>query len=134
MLPPDPTDLGGRDIGPVIPETCAQANDGESTVGCVFYAVDLDQFNSSENDQYAIAVSNVQLDGDVDVVVEQKMGGAWQTVAGPESVASLALHTFTLPDHHQQGSGVMEGGTYRVEVTVRDGEQRAVGSGRLLLR
>ena len=112
--PPDPVDMGGGEEGPVIPETCLQAASGESTVGCVFYAVDLDQYDSSENDQYAIAVSNVQTDGDVDVVVEQKNGGVWETVAGPVSVASLDLYTFSLPDHHHQGSGIMEGGTYRV--------------------
>ena len=32
------------------------------------------------------------------------------------------------------GVAELDGGTYRVEVTVRDGEQQAVGSGRLLLR
>ncbi len=114
VLPPDPVDMGTGEDGPVIPESCIQAGDGETTVGCVFYAVDLDQFNSSENDQWAIAVSNVQLVGSVDVVVEQKVSGSWQTVAGPESVAPLELFTFTLPDLHHQGSGTMEGGTYRV--------------------
>lgn len=112
--PSTPPDLGGGDDGPVIPETCGQAASGESTVGCEFHAVDLDQYDSSENDQYAIAVSNVQLSGNADVEVEQKVGGDWQTVAGPESVPPLGLHVFELPDHHHQGSGVAEGGTYRV--------------------
>ena len=114
VLPPDPVDMGSGDDGPVIPEDCAQANDGETTVGCVFYAVDLDQFDSSEMDQYAIAVSNVQLGTNVNVEVEQKVAGVWQTVAGPESVPPLELFVFTLPDLHQEGSGVKEGGTYRV--------------------
>jgi IgGFc binding protein len=114
VMGPGPVDLGGREQGPVIPETCAQAESGESTVGCRFYAVDLDQFDSSENDQYAIAVSNVQVDGPAEVVIEQKNGGVWETVAGPESVDAIGLHIFALPDHHHQGSGVMEGGTYRV--------------------
>lgn len=114
VIPPDPADLGGGNEGPIIPEDCSQANDGETTVGCVFYAVDLDQYDSSENDQYAIAVSNVQLSGNAEVVIEQKIGGVWTNVAGPEMVAPLGLFAFTLPDHHHQGSGVMEGGTYRV--------------------
>ncbi len=114
VIPPPPVDLGTGDEGPVIPEDCEQASAGESTVGCLFYAVDLDQYDSSENDQYAIAVSNVQLSGAVDVVIEQKVGNAWQVVDGPVSVPSLDLYTFMLPDHHHQGSGVMEGGTYRV--------------------
>ncbi len=113
-VPPEPADLGTGNEGPIIPENCSQANDGETTVGCVFYAVDLDQFDPSEQDQYAIAISNVQLSGNANVVVERKIGGVWEEVAGPEAVPPLGLFTFTLPDHHQQGSGVLEGGTYRV--------------------
>lgn len=113
-IPPEPADLGTGDEGPIIPEDCSQANDGETTVGCVFYAVDLDQYDSSEQDQYAIAISNVQLSGNANVVVEQKIGGVWEEIAGPEAVPPLGLFTFTLPDHHHQGSGVLEGGTYRV--------------------
>ncbi len=111
---PGPSDLGEGEEGPVIPESCNQASDGETTVGCVFYAVDLDQFDSSEADQYAIAISNVQLVGSAEVVVERKIAGVWTEVAGPEVVAPLELYTFTLPDNHQEGSGVREGGTYRV--------------------
>lgn len=106
---PDP-----EDMDPVIPETCAQAELGQSTVGCVFYAVDLDQFNQTEADQYAVAVSNVQLGGSVDVVIEQKVGGVWEVIAGPEQVDPLELAIFPLPDNHQQGSGVRAGGAYRV--------------------
>ncbi|HET6584333.1 MAG TPA: IgGFc-binding protein [Nannocystaceae bacterium] len=114
VKPPGPVDLGPSKEGPVIPENCSQASDGESTVGCRFYAVDLDQYDTSENDQWAIAVSNVQLSGDVDVVVEQKVGGVWEIVAGPQAVPPIGLYTFELPDKHHEGSGVMAGGTYRV--------------------
>lgn len=111
---PGPPDFGAGMEGPVIPETCGQAQSGESTVGCVFFAVDLDQYDSSEADQYAVALSNVQLQGSVEVVIEQKIGGAWEVIAGPEPVEPLELAIFPLPDHHQQGSGVMEGGAYRI--------------------
>jgi hypothetical protein len=107
---------GGPDIAspgdPVIPETCAQAENGLSTVGCLFYSVDLDQ--GSDALQYAVALSNVQLDGVVEVMIEQKIGGAWQVIEGPDPVAPLELAIYPLPANHQEGSGVREGGAYRI--------------------
>lgn len=45
-------------MGSIIPTTCRQADAGESTVGCLFYGVDLDQNGGLEFDQFVIAVSN----------------------------------------------------------------------------
>lgn len=104
--------------GPIIPENCDQAAAGETTVGCLFYAVDLDQNGGLENDQYAIAVSNVQLDTEASVTIEQKIGGNWQTVAGPTVVAPLDLAVFPRPNNNQQGSGVKLDGTWRVSSDV----------------
>jgi hypothetical protein len=112
---------GGSDTGeegPIIPENCDQAANGETTVGCLFYAVDLDQNGGLENDQYAVAVSNVQLDTEATVTVEKKSGGNWQVVAGPTVVQPLDLHAFPLPNNNQQGSGVKADGTYRVSSDV----------------
>ncbi|MBC8073345.1 MAG: IgGFc-binding protein [Deltaproteobacteria bacterium] len=108
---------GGRPEGPVIPATCDQAEAGVSTVGCVFFGVDLDQNGGLEFDQYAIAVSNPQPGADANVAVEQKVGGVWAPVA-TQLVSPLTLFAFPLPDKHHQGSGVMEGGSYRVSSDV----------------
>jgi len=114
-------DVGGRlDVedtgdGPIIPETCDQASQAETTVGCLFYAVDLDQNGPLESDQYAVAVSNVQTATDANVTIEQKVAGMWEPVPGMSMVvAPLSLHSFPLPDKHQQSSGVQAGGSYRV--------------------
>ena len=108
----------GNPAGPIIPETCDQAAVAETTVGCLFFAVDLDQaggFGSgTETDQYAVGVSNVQNAQVATVTVEQKVGGMWQTVAGPEAIDPLDLFAFELDDLHQDGSGVLVGGAYRV--------------------
>lgn len=103
--------------GPIIPETCEQADAGGSTVGCLFYAIDLDQNGPLESDQFAVAVSNPQVDAPADVVVEEKVAGVWQVVDS-SVVGAQALHAFPLPDKHHQGSGVMAGGTYRVSSDV----------------
>ncbi len=111
-LPDGGVDTGEE--GPVIPETCAQASTAETTVGCLFYAVDLDQNGPLENDQYAVAVSNVQLATPATVTVEKKVGGVWQVVGGPLVVPPLDLHAFPLANNNQQSSGVKADGTYRV--------------------
>ena len=114
-MEPLPDGGGGTgEDGPIIPETCDQAANGATTVGCLFYAVDLDQNGGLENDQYAVAVSNVQLNDPATVVVERKINGNWQMVAGPAVVQPLDLQTFPLPNNNQQGSGVKLDGTYRV--------------------
>jgi hypothetical protein len=106
------------DEGPVIPENCDQAANGTTTVGCLFYAVDLDQNGGLENDQYAVAVSNVQLDTPATVTVERKNGGNWQVVAGPVVVDPLDLHVFPLPNNNQQGSGIKVDGSWRISSDV----------------
>ncbi|RMG93974.1 MAG: hypothetical protein D6705_17400 [Deltaproteobacteria bacterium] len=107
--PPPPACTTGK-----IPATCAEAEACPTSVGCRFYAVDLDQLDGGDDHPYAVAVSNVQSSSDVVVSVEQKMGGAWQVVAGPVTIPALDLHVFELPDLHQEGSGMKAGGAYRV--------------------
>ncbi len=116
VLPDGNVDTGEE--GPVIPETCVQAATADTTVGCLFYAVDLDQNGPLENDQYAVAVSNVQLVTPATVIVEKKVGGVWQTVAGPQMIPPLDLHAFPLANNNQQSSGVKADGTYRVSSDV----------------
>ncbi len=112
----------GRPQSPIIPENCGQAATAETTVGCLFFAVDLDQAggigSGTEFDQYAVGVSNVQTAQVAHVTVEQKLGGAWSVVEGPVTIDPLDLYAFELPDLHQDGSGVHEGGAYRVTADV----------------
>ncbi|MFV8749662.1 IgGFc-binding protein [Nannocystaceae bacterium ST9] len=100
--------------GPVIPETCDQALQGNSTVGCLFYGVDLDSHDAAENQQFAIAVSNVQQGQVANVVIERKQGNVWNPVAGPAMVNPLSLQTFNLAAFNQDDSGIKAGGAYRV--------------------
>ena len=110
-------DLGMMD-GPIIPTTCAEAASGKSTVGCKFYAVDMDAHDSVETSQYAVGVANVQLAGMANVTIETKEGGVWQVVGGPTAVGPLQLFTFNLPDRHQDDTGLRVGGAYRVTADV----------------
>jgi hypothetical protein len=107
-------DLGGEEMGPIIPTTCAEAASGKSTVGCKFFAVDMDSHDQVENSQYAVGVANVQLAGMATVTVEVKEGGVWQLAGGPQAVGPLQLFTFNLPDRHTDDTAMKAGGAYRV--------------------
>lgn len=107
-------DLGGEMMGPIIPTTCAEASSGKSTVGCKFFAVDMDAHDQVETSQYAVGVANVQLAAMATVTVEVKEGGAWQVIAGPQPIAPLQLFTFNLPDRHTDDTALRVGGAYRV--------------------
>ncbi len=111
-------DLGEEEMGPIIPTTCAEAEAGLSTVGCRFFAVDLDSHDGVENQQYAVAVANVQLDQPATVTVERKQDGAWGVIAGPQPIGALDLFTFSLPANSTDDSAVRAGGAYRVSSDV----------------
>lgn len=111
----DETD-GPGPTGPAIPETCKQAEAGESSVGCVFYAVDLD--TSADELQFAVAAANVQTDAMANVSVQTRQGGAWVDLQGPEAVPPLELHEFLLPEANQERTGVNAGSAYRIVADV----------------
>jgi hypothetical protein len=114
-------DLGLPDPPPParpIPQTCAGAELAESTVGCQFFAVDLDSHDLFEDGQYAVAVANVQEARVARVFVERKRAGRWASVVPAIALAPRELHTFELPDHHQNNSGIRIGGAYRIRADV----------------
>lgn len=105
-------DAGGGPTGPVIPETCEQAEAGESSVGCMFYAVDMD--TSSDSLPYAIVTANVQTNVAANVSVQTREGGVWTDVQAPVAIQPLSLNEFMVPDRHQEGTGVRAAGAYRI--------------------
>jgi hypothetical protein len=111
-------DVGSPDVpeppSDGIPETCDEAAAGDSTVGCEFYAADLDLVVVYDQNQYAVAVANVQLEQSATVTVEADEGNGYEVVAGPEEIDALDLFTFELPDRHIDRSGVRYGGAYRI--------------------
>jgi hypothetical protein len=112
-------DLGANaDDGGEVPTTCDDLDQTQTTVGCTFFAVDLDQAQIFEGQQFAVVVSNVQGAASAEVVVEAREAGAWVTVAGPVNVPAMSLHTFELDNRVQVGSGVKAGGAYRITSSI----------------
>ncbi len=101
-----------------IPETCAESELSKSTVGCLFYAIDMDSHDLAETGQYAVAVANVQKDQSANVTVERKQNNVWNVIAGPTQITKLNLATFNLPDQHTDDSMVGKGFAYRVKSDV----------------
>jgi len=112
------TDTGTEYTGPAIPETCEQAAQATTTVGCLFYAADLDHHDAVETQQYAVAVSNVNQSDTAHVIVYKGDGVSSWSVYDEVDVPPMNLHEFDLPDFHMNSSGVMPKGTYRVESDV----------------
>ena len=112
----DDTTTGGDDSGK-IPGNCPQAALARSTVGCLFYAVDMDSHDLAEGGQYSVAVANVQ-PFPATVTIERKQGAAWSVIAGPTEVAALDLARFDLPDQHTDDSQLAAGFAYRVTADV----------------
>lgn len=110
---PDGGDTGGGgEMG--IPTSCNTAENAASAVGCEFYGLDLNNLADGENQQFGFIVSNVQTDDPASVYVEEKQGGNWTTIAGPQLIEPLDSYQFSLPDNHQEGSGLKAGGAYRI--------------------
>jgi hypothetical protein len=98
--------------GPAIPETCEQAAQATTTVGCEFYAVHLD--TAAPLQQYAVAVSNVNLSNPATVTVSQASAGGWTEIDGA-TLTPMSLYTFNLPAFMVDGSGLIADRSYRIE-------------------
>jgi hypothetical protein len=111
------TDTDTQDTDSEIPETCEEAEQTATTVGCLFYAVDLDSHDSVETQQYAVVISNVHQTETATVSVYKGNGTGWDEPDTVE-VDPMSLHQFDLPDYHMNSSGVMPKGSFRVESDV----------------
>ena len=124
VFPPPP------ETPPDIPQTCAAAERFETSVGCRFYPVDLDQSNEANpmpgapvgaetvTDAWplGLAVANSQSEP-ASVTLEMSDGGPW-AVIGEVEVAASDLHVFQLGDHHLEGAGIKRRGAYRLTSTI----------------
>jgi len=90
---------------------CEQAESQRSSIGCLYYGVDMEQFTDSL--LYAIVVSNVDAVISAEVIVETKSGNTW-SVVDSGTVAPLDLHVFQLPDRHLTQTALGAGMAYRV--------------------
>lgn len=111
-------DAGGSP-GVGIPATCAEAEAAQTSVGCEFFAVDLDQHDVfGESLQFAVAIANVHVDSSAHVVVEVRNAGIWEEAVPAVDVGALDLAIIALPERHQEDSGRLTGGAYRVSADV----------------
>ncbi len=91
------TDTSTGYDGPPIPETCEQAAEILTSVGCLFYHVDLDNYTTADSLTYAVVVSNPQETATASIRIEDMRGtgGTLRTIPGTEIVlAPGQLHIF----------------------------------------
>jgi hypothetical protein len=95
---------------------CQQAETADSSIGCRFYGIDLDQADelSADSSPYAIVVSNTHDTLTASVSVQDRVGGAWRSRAST-TIAPNSLYTFRLtPDQHVEDTNRMNGYAYKI--------------------
>jgi len=97
-----------------IPETCDEAKQAASTVGCLFYAVDLDNGINGDVGLYAVVVSNVHKSKPATVSVHKGREFGWEK-PNKAVVPPMGLHVFELPDYHPEESGLWPKRSFKVE-------------------
>jgi hypothetical protein len=102
-----------------IPATCTEAERSTTSVGCLFYAVDLNSGSADQGFQFGMALSNVHQTASATVTVYKgdALTDEWDPVFERE-VAPMALELLELDDHTLRYSGVTEKGSYRIVSTV----------------
>ena len=96
---------------------CDLAEQQRSSIGCLFYGVDMEQNHDAPTEPYAVSVSNVHETVTAHVTVETKSGGIW-TVTDQADVLPRDLGTFSFPNAEIPGTGLGTGYAYKVTSTI----------------
>ncbi len=97
---------------------CEQAASQGSTIGCEFYALDMDQHDSGpETIQYAVALSNVHETAEASAVVETFDGVSWSP-QWSGVIGAQQLETVNLPDRHVDDTSIHDNGAYRITSSI----------------
>ncbi len=97
---------------------CDRAENDPSSIGCLFYALDMDQWSwpviEYDTSPYAIVASNTDDFFNAVVSVQRRTGGAWVDVEFHE-IPPNSLYTFRMPgDSHVEDTGIGSAVAYRV--------------------
>lgn len=102
-------------LDPQVPVNCATAWKHPSSMGCSFFAVDLDQAGLNDHDPWGVAIVNPQLDTDVTIRIRARSGGVWTDIVADTTIAPGQAEMFPLPDMHHEGSGVFTEAAFRID-------------------
>ncbi len=92
---------------------CQLAELTRSSVGCVYYALDLDNYPGFDDMQYAVGISNTHATIAANVQIQTRSGGVWNTIE-TRSVPPRTLAQFNLPDRHVDNTNLLGAGAYKV--------------------
>ncbi len=99
-------------------QLCDLAEQLDSTIGCLFFAIDTDQHDMGpETIQYAVALSNVHESLTATAAIETSSGGVW-TPVWSDQVGPQQLVTVNLNDAHVDDTAIHEEGAYRVTSSI----------------
>jgi len=92
---------------------CQLAELTRSSVGCVYFATDLDNYPGFDTLQYAVGISNTHATIAANVQIQTRSGGVWTTI-DTRSVAPRTLAQFNLVDRHVDNTNLFVGGAYKI--------------------
>ena len=92
---------------------CQLAEFTRSSVGCVYYAVDTDNYSGYDNLQFAVGISNTHASQAANVQVFIKNAGTWQVLES-RSVLPGTLAQFNLPNRHVDNTNLHVGGAFKI--------------------
>jgi hypothetical protein len=116
--------------GPPIPETCEDAVLAKTSVGCLFYTADLDNYHSTtmafdaDHLPFSLTLANPQQDQGAEVVIKQGADEIYSTLLGPGGleivhVACLEESIVCLvPQAEVDRQGIGEGTGFSIESSV----------------
>ncbi len=98
---------------------CQLADIFKTSVGCVYYAVDMNNDPAEGYDSlpYAVVVSNTDPSDTATVNIQTKQGGVWTTIQS-FNIPPNQLHQFNLPDRHVNYTNVNLAGAYKIVANV----------------
>jgi hypothetical protein len=96
---------------------CALAEVSPSNSGCMFYGVDMEQYDENEGHQYAITVVNPNEAVQARIDVELRTGAIWNSVDFAQ-VAAGGQTTFELDDQQASGTALVQRAAYRVSSNI----------------
>jgi len=124
------TDTGTGYDGPPIPETCEDAAVAKTSVGCLFYTADLDNYHSTtmafdaDHLPFSLTLANPQEDQGAEIVISQGGDEIYSTLVGPGAleivhVACLEEDIVCLvPQAEVNRQGIGDGTGFSVESSV----------------
>ncbi|MGB1012623.1 MAG: IgGFc-binding protein [Nannocystaceae bacterium] len=99
---------------PVLPTTCPEAHQTATSLGCIFYPLDLDRSEQADAVPVWVTVINPHTDIELDATIFERVENTWVELEGLVTLPPESSYVYTLPQRHHDGTGWVNGGSFRL--------------------